>query len=129
VSVILPSTSAERLAQLMLMLSSSHDGEVVNAAARAIGRLLDAERVDWHMLASGVCRTRPGRTNDDNHYSGMHWRSAAEFCARFPERLNSWEQDFIDGMLKWRRTPTQKQLDVLENIRQRILAETQPQPA
>jgi DNA invertase Pin-like site-specific DNA recombinase len=39
VSLILPSTSAERLTQLMLMMSSTHDGEVVNAA-RAIDRLL-----------------------------------------------------------------------------------------
>jgi hypothetical protein len=125
--LILPSTSAERLTQLVLMLSSTHDGEVVNAA-RAIGRLLDAERVDWHMLASGVCTPRPDRTNDD-HYSGMQWRSAAEFCAGHMDLLNDWEQDFIEGMLKWRRSPSQKQLDVLENIRQRILAETQHQPA
>jgi hypothetical protein len=99
----------------MLMLSSTHDGEVVNAA-RAIGRLLDHERMDWHMLANGVCRTRAARTNDDTndtHYSNMHWRSAAEFCAGHPEHLNSWEKDFIDGMR--RRSPSQKQLDVLEN--------------
>jgi hypothetical protein len=128
VPLILPSTSAERLSQLMLMLSSTHDGEVVNAV-RAVGRLLDHEHVDWHMLANGICRSQPGRINDADHYSGMHWRSAAEFCARYPEHLNDWEASFIDGMLKWRRTPTQRQLDVLESIRRRIWAETQPQPA
>jgi hypothetical protein len=122
VPLILPSTSAERLSQLMLMLSSTHDGEVVNAA-RAIGRLLDAERADWHMLANGICRTKPGRTDD--HPSGWHWRSAAEFCARHSQRLNNWEQDFIDSMLKWRRAPSQKQLDALERLRQRIVAECQ----
>jgi len=46
--ISLPSTSADRLSQLVLMLSSTHDGEVLNAA-RAIGRLLYAER--W----TGTC--------------------------------------------------------------------------
>ena len=124
--ISLPSTSADRLTQLVLMLSSAHDGEVVNAA-RAIGRLLDTERVDWHMLANGICQPRP--PPPDDHYSNSHWRSAAEFCARHPDLLNDWQQGFIDSMLKWRWTPTQKQLDVLENLRQHILAETQPQPA
>lgn len=40
---------AGKLQKLILMLSSSHDGEVV-AAARAIGKFLKADKKDWHWL-------------------------------------------------------------------------------
>jgi hypothetical protein len=40
-----------RLKQLILMLSSDIDGEVVNAA-RAIGKQLKKEGMDWHGLAA-----------------------------------------------------------------------------
>jgi hypothetical protein len=118
-TTICPSSSVDRISQLVLLLSSPIDGEVV-AAARAIGRVLTAESCDWHDLARGI-RAAPAPASDANHWSGWHWCSAAEWCARHSEYLNEWEQDFIDNILGWRRSPTQKQLDCLESIRQRIL--------
>jgi hypothetical protein len=50
---------------------------------------------------------------------------AAEFCARYPECLNNWETGFINNIVKWRRTPTSPQLDVLEQIRARIQQQQQ----
>jgi hypothetical protein len=44
---------SEKLAKMVLMLSSSSDGEVVSAA-RAIGRLLVEQGRDWHDLADVV---------------------------------------------------------------------------
>lgn len=48
-----------RLGQLILMLSSEHDGEVVTAA-RAIDRLLKSEQADWHDLVAAVQRPPNG---------------------------------------------------------------------
>lgn len=42
-----------KLATYVMMLSSTHDGEIVNAA-RAIGRQLKAEGKDWHALADYI---------------------------------------------------------------------------
>ncbi len=40
-----------KLQKFVLMLSSENDGEVLNAA-RAIGKALTAEGLDWHWLAT-----------------------------------------------------------------------------
>jgi hypothetical protein len=42
-----------KLCKLVLMLSSTHDGEVV-AAARAIERELKADGQDWHWLVKKI---------------------------------------------------------------------------
>jgi hypothetical protein len=52
---------APRLRKLLLMLSSSHDGEVV-AAARKIERLLHDGSHDWHDLAEALF---PSETQPD----------------------------------------------------------------
>ncbi|MBX3492152.1 MAG: hypothetical protein KF899_04275 [Parvibaculum sp.] len=55
------------LGKLVLLLSSSHDGEVINAA-RAIGRSLQASGSDWHELAdrlSGAAPTAKGSAFED----------------------------------------------------------------
>lgn len=50
---MIPRDTASKLEKLILMLSSSHDGEVAGAA-RAIGRTLDAAGLDYHALAACV---------------------------------------------------------------------------
>jgi hypothetical protein len=122
VSTIMPSSTHERVSKLLLLMSSPVDNEVVSAA-RALDRTLRADGRDWHMLVASI-RTAPRRTQPETmggHWNGWHWRSAAKFCASHGEYLNAWEADFIHNILQWRRTPTQKQLDCLEAIRQRIL--------
>jgi hypothetical protein len=49
----LPIEIRERVSKLMLLLSSSHDGERA-AAAAAIGRALQGAGCDWHDLVSAV---------------------------------------------------------------------------
>ncbi|CAH1696805.1 hypothetical protein CHELA1G11_70030 [Hyphomicrobiales bacterium] len=66
------------LGKLVRLLSSDHDGEVVNAA-RAIGRSLQAAGSDWHELAdrlSGAAPTAKANAFDDamasmNRYLNM----------------------------------------------------------
>lgn len=47
-----------KIAKLIALLSSSHDGEIINAA-RALGRALKAEGKDWNDLAAAVQRGWP----------------------------------------------------------------------
>ena len=56
----------ERLAKLVLMLSSDRDGEVVSAA-RAIGRTLRSGGTDWHAFAARLLpiRARARQHPDD----------------------------------------------------------------
>jgi hypothetical protein len=116
---------ADRLTKLLLMLSASNDGEVL-AAARAIDRVLENEHRDWHDLVRPICATpAPYDPQPNSHYSDRHWRSAAEFCAANSALMNEWEQGFVSSILKWRRSPTQKQLDCLESIRQRVMQQQQ----
>jgi len=126
--ISLSSTAAERIGKLMLMLmlSSIHDGEVVGAA-RAIDRTLRAENKDWHDLANTLAAPAPPRAHQGNgadHWSSMHWRSAAEFCARpeHDECLNDWERGFANDLVRSRyHELTDKQAACLERIRQRIV--------
>src|SRR5947207_2196578 len=84
---------APQLGKLVLLLSSSHDGEVVGAA-RAIDRVLRSNQLDWHDLARAICRPVPGVSPRDN--SDWHdWRDLLAFCAPRMSRLNSREREFL----------------------------------
>jgi hypothetical protein len=49
----LPATITPTLAKLIVMLSSDRDGEIL-ATVAAIGRVLAANRVDWHDFAAAM---------------------------------------------------------------------------
>jgi hypothetical protein len=64
---------SERLAKLVLLLSSSNDGEVV-AAARAVGRCLREMDKDWHDLANAARRVGGARaTTQSFDFSHFSW--------------------------------------------------------
>ena len=60
---------APQLGKLVLLLSSSHDGEIV-AAARAIDRVLRANGRDWHDFAQALCSA-----------DQRDWQDTLAFCA------------------------------------------------
>jgi hypothetical protein len=122
-TAIVTSIDTARVGRLILMLSPTSPGEVVNAAS-ALGRTLQRCGKDWHDLAAAATNFGQQQPPQPGHYSEWHWRSAAEFCAAHPEYLNAWEVGFISSIVKWRRTPTEKQLDCLEGIRQRVLQQS-----
>jgi hypothetical protein len=97
----------ERLGKLLLMLSSPNDGEVM-AAARAIDRVLKAQRRDWHDLVRALFPHAP------------QWRADAEWCAGRAEFLSDWEKGFLTSLLGSRGTPTPRQLACLASIKQLI---------
>jgi len=102
-----------RLQRLVLMLSSSSDGEAL-AAARAIGRLLTSVGADWHTLASALLP--PDRPAADRRTEA--WRADLEFCVGRIQRLKGRDRDFVVDMLAWTqsRAPTLKQSAWLKDI-------------
>jgi hypothetical protein len=78
---------AHQLGKMVLMLSSDHDGEVVNAA-RAIDRVLRANRLDWHDLAQALC---PPLVPTVRPHDDADWHDLLAFCAARMHRLRDRE--------------------------------------
>jgi len=95
---------APQLGKLVLLLSSSHDGEIV-AAARAIDRVLRANGRDWHDFAQALCSA-----------DQRDWQDTLAFCAAHMAALNSRECEFLRGIARQRSDLTPKQRDWLESI-------------
>jgi hypothetical protein len=97
---------APQLGKLVLMLSSSHDGEVI-AAAHAIDRVLKSNRLDWHDFAQALC-------------PDCDWHDMLAFCAARMAILNNRECEFLRGIARQRSDLTDKQRDWLERIAERL---------
>jgi hypothetical protein len=110
-------TIAPRLRKLVLMLSSSHDGEVVGAA-RAIGRVLADAGTDWHGFADAITAPPlvPKKPKDD-------WKGLVRFCSSHARLLNGRERDFIRTLNSNRSEPSEKQLNWLHIIAVRLAQE------
>jgi hypothetical protein len=104
-------TIAPRLRKLLLMLSSSHDGEVIGAA-RAIGRVIADAGMDWHQFADAVIRVDHLPTDD--------WRVMAQFCRGQAHRLSPREFDFINNIAMRGCEPSEKQWRWLRAIFSRL---------
>jgi hypothetical protein len=106
------SVVAPRIGQLIRLLGSNQDGEVV-AAARAIGRTLKSAGADFHTLAATIERSEPEVSSDRAEY----WRDMARWLieksrARFSEK----EQAFLHDMTTWPDEPTDRQAAWLRRI-------------
>lgn len=117
------SVDQERLAKLLLMLSSDRDGEVVGAA-RAIGRTLRSAGTDWHDFAARLLptRARPRQPDDPNPFGPgrNRWRGMREFCRERDAQLRPRERDFVNSLGTWHGALTEKQFDWLTAIYQRL---------
>jgi hypothetical protein len=99
------SVVAPRIGQLVRMLGSDQDGEVV-AAARAIGRTLKSAGEDFHSLAATIERSEPEVSSDRAEYCRAMARWLIEKSgARFSEK----EQAFLHDMTAWPGEPTERQ--------------------
>ncbi len=102
-----------RLANLLGMLGSAHDGEVVNAG-RLADKLLRETGATWHEVL--------GAANDPRQDEGPSpdgWRGLCDACLRRPLALTRWEHDFLETLLGFRR-PSSRQLDVLFRIATKV---------
>jgi hypothetical protein len=114
-------TIAPRLRQLVLLLSSSHPGEVQNAAA-AIGRALKAVGADWHAFAEAIEPTIPEtemrrlydagygdgvQAAENKHHNGddfintdgsPSWHQVARYCQHHIDKLDERHHRFVNDM-------------------------------
>jgi hypothetical protein len=126
-----------KLKQCVLLLSSQHDGEVVSAA-RAINRLLGSAGVDWHWLAGRIngggepadweqkvreaydlgrkSAQRAARHDRGDDIFEDHQAAAEWLLDNHGERLRERDRDFLDTMVDWRGTPTEKQAAWLNDL-------------
>jgi len=94
-----------RLRQLLLLLSSNHDGEVLNAV-HAIDRLLKAGGASWHDLVDGLAaESQPRRPGDES----PSWREMRARCLQHPDRLREREAEFLESLGSWHGDLTEKQ--------------------
>jgi hypothetical protein len=117
ISCIIPSSTATRLAQLLLLLSSDKDGEITNAA-RAIGQTLNKAGCDWHDLTATLLAQPPqtkALPNDNND-----WRSMRQLCIEHQNLLRPHELEFVISLDHWRGNLTTKQRDWLIAIYARL---------
>jgi hypothetical protein len=116
--------AAARVSQLIkLALSTDRDGEAA-AALSALKRTLDAGGIDLHQFADGAAASlvpsaEPPRRSRERA-PPVDWRAQATLCDRHRNALSTTECGLIDTLLRWRGTPTAKQLDWLLIIHQRI---------
>jgi hypothetical protein len=135
---------ADKLGKLIRLLSSDKDGEVL-AAARAIGRTLNSEKLTIHDLAEGVTgggtkftesdaaeiyrRGREDGRREADHDGGFHsvdeptWNEIARECEAASGRLNEREREFVSDMVRWtvrNGEPTEKQAKWLRSIYARV---------
>lgn len=105
-----------KLTQLVLMLSSEHDGEIV-AAAKAIGRSLQADGKDWHWLGDLIEGRLPPPAQDKNPLHDILWQEGVEaVLAVYGNHLSDREEEFLVNMSSWYGEPTAKQRKWLVDI-------------
>ena len=97
-----------RLKQLVLMLSSDKDGEIV-AAAHAIARHLQADGKDWYWLADLL--------DSKVTVEPFLWHDAVDrLLEKYPHHLSAWETSFLNSMRTWYGQPTPRQGDRLAEL-------------
>jgi hypothetical protein len=130
---------ANKIGKLIRLLSSTKDGEVV-AAAHALVRTLEANKLDIHALAQrieaggGFDEDLAHAAYSDGFKAGMRtaaaqrqqgsasgpqvdwWVKMARACQRQPDRLSERQEDFVNQMARRTFEPTEKQARWLRGI-------------
>ena len=117
----IPQAVRSRLAQLLrLLLSATQPGEIV-AAQGAINRTLGANGLDLHTLAE-VVDGKPNRHPLDD--DADDWLDRVVYASVHANLLSDWERGFIDNMMGWSGSPTDKQMDRINIIYNKVKART-----
>jgi hypothetical protein len=121
-----------RLGKLFPRLASDHTGEVV-ATVLAIGRVLEANGIDWHRVADVVrtgldsppnfhhpepaARSRPKPPASPSRAPRTPFQQAAGEILRVGlKRLTKRENEFLTDLLEWRGQPTEGQMKWLKAL-------------
>jgi hypothetical protein len=113
---------APRIGQLIRLLASDKDGEVV-AAARALGRTLNGVGADFHLLADLIERPSPAALElPAPRPESAGPADAAWLHRHYWSHLSEKERGFILQMMNWRGAPTERQRQWLRSIVERMSA-------
>jgi hypothetical protein len=107
---------APRIGQLIRLLASNSDGEVV-AAARALGRTLASVGEDFHSLADSIERSTPATHHECDH------RSMARWLLDSGARLSAKEESFVYSMSTRLGSLSERQEAWLRDIFERVSSE------
>jgi hypothetical protein len=106
----------DRLAELLGVLGSDHDGE--RAGARLLAtRMLKDNGLTWADLIGSLSFSRQSHGCRSGPAYG--WRDAVEACGSKTSLLNPWEQQFLSSVAHCHRL-SEKQLAVLDRIRLKL---------
>ena len=100
-NTVYPNPDRERLAKLLGMLGSDHQGER-DAAGLAAHRLVKASGMVW---ADVVCIPQTSSREEVRRpeTSPHSWQSLAMACRQFPLLLDKWEAEFTFGLTRFPR--------------------------
>lgn len=108
----------ERLAKILGMLGSEHDGEVLNAGRQAEAVRREAG-LTWVQIIHGQ-EDEEGEVEDEFATRWQNWRVAVEFCVTYKEILTDNQVDFVYNIRAYCRRPTDKQCHYLASLTRKI---------
>jgi hypothetical protein len=117
-SAPIPADVARSLDPLIRRLASDNDHEVL-ACARALGRRLKAAGRDYNDLADAIARPRIAAPPPPPPQPPP-WRQKVRECLDHHHLLTPREQKFLHDLVIWRSTPSERQLDWLDAIFDRV---------
>jgi hypothetical protein len=115
----IPNETRQRLARLLSMLGSEHDGEVLNAARLATRTLRDLGCTWSDALSAPPPDDLAAPPPDDDEPA--HWRDAVRICLRDGGGvLTPWEMTFCHNLSTYRTECTERQQELLRNLYDRV---------
>jgi hypothetical protein len=103
-----------RLARVLGMLGSSHDGEAL-AAARQAERLRAEAGLSWGEI---LLPRLPAPRRQHHHVETF--ADVIEFVLDFEETLTPWERDFAQSLRRQRSPLSPKQIGILERLVEKV---------
>lgn len=103
----------DKLAKLLGMLGSDHDGEVL-AAARKVHIFVRNHKLTWQE----ILRQEVVEEEDDDEVVFFH-REAERILDQYRHKLTKWEVDFFEDIQHWTKL-TEKQQKLILKIRRRL---------
>ena len=102
----------QRLARVCGLFGSDHDGEVL-AAARQAEKIRKKVGLTWEEL---LVPSPHQRAKSPPPEDLTDWRLACHFCLERYWLLTGWELDFVATVTRYRKTPSVKQLIILQRL-------------
>jgi hypothetical protein len=122
-NALLSTAERDRLIAILGMLGSDFDGERASAALMA-SRLLKNAGLVWAdvvVVPQIGSRQERQRHGPSDPFPGRSWYDIAARCGEYPQYLDAWELEFIEGLRRFPRL-SPKQFAKLSTIVARLRA-------